>query len=40
MYHCYCASNLFFDYQNHIVLASEDSNIGCNMYYGNDFEHK
>lgn len=40
MYHCYCASNLYFDHQNHIVLASEDPDIGCNMYYGKDFENK
>ena len=36
MYRCYCASNIYFDGQNHILLASEDPNVACNMYYGKD----
>ena len=33
MYRCYCASNIYFDNQNHILLASEDPDVACNMYY-------
>lgn len=40
MYRCYCASNIYFDGQNHILLASEDPDVACNMYYGKDFETK
>ena len=40
MYRCYCASNIYFDGQNHILLASEDPNVACNMYYGKDYETK
>lgn len=40
MYRCYCASNINFGGKNHILLASEDPNIACNMYYGDDFEKK
>ena len=38
MYRCYCASNIYFDGQNHILLASEDPDVACNMYYGKDYE--
>ena len=37
---CYCASNIFFDNRNHILLASEDPNVACNMYEGENFEKK
>lgn len=37
MKRCYCASNINFDGENHILLASEDPDIGCNMYYGENF---
>lgn len=37
---CYCASNINFDNRNHILLASEDPNVACNMYDGEDFENK
>ena len=40
MYRCYCASNIYFDGQNHILLASEDPDVACNMYYGKDYETK
>ena len=40
MKRCYCASNINFDGENHILLASEDPDIGCNMYYGENFETK
>lgn len=40
MKRCYCASNINFDGENHILLASEDPDIGCNMYYGKNFETK
>ena len=40
MYRCYCASNIYFDNQNHILLASEDPDVACNMYYGKDYETK
>ena len=40
MYRCYCASNIYFDGQNHILLASEDPDVACNMYYGKDYEIK
>ena len=32
MKRCYCASNIDFDGQNHLLLASEDPNVACNMY--------
>ena len=38
MKRCYCASNISFDGENHVLLASEDPEIACNMYYGKDFE--
>lgn len=40
MYRCYCASNIYFDGENHILLASEDPNVACNMYSGKNFEKK
>ena len=40
MKRCYCASNISFDGENHVLLASEDPEIACNMYYGKDFEKK
>lgn len=40
IYRCYCASNIYFDGQNHVLLASEDPNVACNMYYGKDYENK
>lgn len=38
MKRCYCASNIYMDNENHILLASEDPDIACNMYSGKDFE--
>ena len=40
MKRCYCASNISFDGENHVLLASEDPEVACNMYYGKDFEKK
>ena len=37
---CYCASNIHFDNKNHILLASEDPDVACNMYEGENFEKK
>ena len=37
---CYCASNICMNGENHILLASEDPDIACNMYSGKDFEKK
>ena len=37
---CYCASNICMNGENHILLASEDPDIACNMYSGKDFETK
>ena len=37
---CYCASNLYMNGENHILLASEDPNVGCYMYHGDTFEQK
>ena len=37
---CYCASNIYMNGENHILLASEDPDIACNMYSGKDFEKK
>ena len=34
MKRCYCASNISFDGENHVLLASEDPEVACNMYYG------
>ena len=40
MKRCYCASHIKFDGVEHIFLASEDPNIACNMYSGENFEIK
>lgn len=40
MKRCYCASNISFDGENHVLLASEDPEVACNMYYGKDFEKR
>lgn len=40
MYRCYCASNIKMNGENHILLASEDPEVACNMYYGKDYEKK
>ena len=40
MKRCYCASNIEFDGVNHLLLASEDPNVACNMYWGENFENK
>ena len=32
MKRCYCASNISFDGENHVLLASEDPEVACNMY--------
>lgn len=37
---CYCASNIFMNNENHILYASEDSNVVCEMFSGKDFEKK
>ena len=37
MKRCYCASNISFDGENHVLLASEDPEVACNMYYGKRF---
>lgn len=37
---CYCASNIHFNEENHIVFASEDPNVGCYMFSGEVFEKK
>ncbi|MCI5773881.1 MAG: hypothetical protein MR210_04895 [Erysipelotrichaceae bacterium] len=37
---CYCASNIHFDGENHLILASEDPNVLCAMYSGKDFTNK
>lgn len=37
---CYCASNINFNNENHLLLASEDPNVACNMYSGKNFETK
>ena len=40
MKRCYCASNINMYGENHILLASEDPDVACNMYSGKDFEIK
>lgn len=40
MKRCYCASNIMFDQENHILLASEDPDVACNMYNTSDFKEK
>lgn len=40
IYRCYCASSIHFEGQDHILLASEDPNVACNMYEGENFEQK
>lgn len=37
---CYCASNIFMNNENHILYASEDPNVVCEMFSGKDFEKK
>lgn len=37
---CYCASNIPMKDSNHIVFASEDPNVGCEMFSGADFSKK
>ena len=33
MKRCYCASNINFDGENHILLASEDPDIGLSLIH-------
>ena len=40
MKRCYCASNITFDNENHILLASEDPDVACNMYNTKRFYEK
>lgn len=40
MKRCYCASNIYMDNANHILFASEDPDVGCVMFSGDDFEEK
>lgn len=37
---CYCASNIFMNKENHIIFASEDPNVVCEMFSGRNFEKK
>lgn len=37
---CYCASNINMDGENHILFASEDPEVVCEMFSGKDFEQK
>ena len=37
---CYCASNIHMNGENHILLASEDPDIACNMYKKKNIEKK
>lgn len=37
---CYCASNIQMDGKNHILFASEDPEVGCEMFSGEDFDQK
>lgn len=34
---CYCASNINMKGENHLLLASEDPNVLCEMFSGKDF---
>lgn len=37
---CYCASNITMNNENHILFASEDPGVLCEMFSGKDFEKK
>lgn len=37
---CYCASNINMKNENHIIFASEDPNVMCEMFSGKDFDKK
>ena len=37
---CYCASNIKMNNENHILYASEDPNVICEMFSGKDFTKK
>lgn len=37
---CYCASNININGNNHLLLSSEDPNVGCEMFSGKHFEKK
>lgn len=40
MKRCYCASNIHMYGENHILFASEDPNVVCEMFSGKNFEKK
>lgn len=37
---CYCASNINMNGENHVMFASEDPNVLCEMFSGKNFEKK
>ena len=37
---CYCASNINMNGENHVMFASEDPNVLCEMFSGRNFEKK
>ena len=37
---CYCASSIYMNQENHLLYASEDPNVICEMFSGKNFERK
>ena len=37
---CYCAASIHMKHENHIIYASEDPDVMCEMFSGKSFEHK
>lgn len=37
---CYCASSIQINNKHHILLASEDPNVGCYKFSGDTFDHQ
>ena len=37
---CYCAASIHMNHENHIIYASEDPDVMCEMFSGKSFEHK
>lgn len=40
MKRCYCASSIHMNDENYLMFASEDPNVGCEMFHGPNFEYK
>ena len=37
---CYCAASIHMKHENHLIYASEDPDVMCEMFSGKNFKHK